>query len=135
MMNSNPPNESAEQFQSEDTGPILLKVSCLLTRRADLTHQEFFNYWTEKHTPMLAKPQPGAPKVYRYTQLHPIADTLPGLNAAPYDGVAEIWFDKLEDAAEMFTSDHYNTVVAKDEENFLDRSKTTFLFSHEKKIF
>ena len=43
----------------------LLKVSCLLTRRSDLTHAEFFRYWTEKHTPMLAKPQPGAPKVYR----------------------------------------------------------------------
>ena len=84
---------------------------------------------------MLAKPQPGAPKVYRYTQLHPISDSVPGLKTAPYDGVAEIWFDKLEDAAEMFTSDHYNTVVVKDEENFLDRSKTTFLFSHEKKIF
>ena len=112
----------------------LLKVSCLLTRRADLTHEEFFRYWTEKHTPMLAKPQPGAPKVYRYIQLRPIAESVPALRTAPYDGVAEIWFASLDDAAAMFTSDHYNTVVAADEENFLDRSKTAFLYSHEAAI-
>ena len=112
----------------------LLKVSCLLTRRADLTHEEFHRYWTEKHTPMLAKPQPDGPKVYRYIQLYPIAENVPALRTAPYDGVAEIWFANLDDAAAMFTSDHYNTVVAADEEKFLDRSKTVFLYSHEKTI-
>ena len=112
----------------------LLKVSCFLTRRPDLSHDEFFRYWTEKHTPMLAKPMPGAPKVYSYVQLQPITETVPALRTAPYDGVAEIWFDDLEGAAAMFTSDHYNTVVAKDEENFLDRSKTTFLYAKEQVI-
>lgn len=112
----------------------LLKVSCLLTRRADLTYEEFLAYWTEKHTPMLAKPAPDGPKVYRYIQLHPISQTVPDLQTAPYDGVAEIWFDKLDDAAAMFTSEHYKTTVAADEEKFLDRSKTLFLYSHEKRI-
>lgn len=121
-----------DNTRTEDT---LLKVSCFLTRRPDLSHDEFHRYWTEVHTPMLAKPMPGAPRVYRYVQLHPIPDHVPALQTAPYDGVAEIWFDSLEDAAAMFTSDHYNTVVAKDEENFLDRSKTTFLYSLEKAIF
>ena len=119
--------------QPQDAGQ-LLKVSCLLTRRADLTHEEFFRYWTEKHTPMLAKPQPGGPQVYRYTQLHPIPESVPALRTALYDGVAEIWFASLGDAAAMFTSDHYNTVVAADEEHFLDRSKTLFLYAHEKAI-
>ena len=89
---------------------------------------------SENHTPMLAKPHPGAPKVYRYVQLHPIAETVPALNTAPYDGVAEIWFENLADAAAMFTSEHYNTVVAADEENFLDPSRTVFLYAKEKTI-
>lgn len=118
---------------SDDEG-LLLKVSCLLTRRADLSHDEFHRYWTETHTPMLAKPMPGAPTVHRYVQLSPIPENVPALHTAPYDGVAEIWFDSLADAAAMFTSDHYNTVVAQDEENFLDRSKTVFLYAHEKTI-
>lgn len=34
----------------------------------------------------------------------------------------------------MFTSDHYRTAVAADEENFLDRSSTVFLYSYETPI-
>lgn len=117
------------------TDGTLLKVSCFLTRRPDLSHDEFHRYWTEVHTPMLAKPMPGAPKVHRYVQLHTIPEDVPALRTAPYDGVAEIWFDSLDDAAAMFTSDQYNTVVAMDEENFLDRSKTAFLYTHEKAVF
>lgn len=109
-------------------------MSCLLTRRADLTHEEFFRYWTEQHTPVLARPQAGGPKVYRYVQLHTIAETVPALPTAPYDGVAEIWFANLADAAARFTSDHYHTVVAAEEEHFLDRSKTVFLYAYEKPI-
>lgn len=120
-----------DNVKSEGT---LLKVSCFLTRRSDLSHDEFFRYWTETHTPMLAKPMPGAPKVYRYVQLYPISEDVPALRTAAYDGVAEIWFDSLEDAAAMFTSDHYNTVVAEDEAKFLDRSKTAFLYAHEKTV-
>ncbi len=119
---------------NQDESTALLKVSCLLTRRSNLTHEQFFRYWTEKHTPMLAKPDPTAPKVYRYVQLQPIPETVPRLKTAPYDGVAEVWFESIEDAAAMFTSEHYNTVVAKDEENFLDRSKTVFLYAMEKTI-
>ena len=116
------------------TDGTMLKVSCFLTRRPDLSHEEFHRYWTEVHTPMLAKPMPGAPKVHRYVQLHPVPQDVPSLKTAPFDGVAEVWFDSLEDAAAMFTSDHYDTVFAKDEENFLDRSKTMFLYSHEKVV-
>ena len=112
-----------------------LKVSAFLTRRPDLSHEEFHRYWTEVHTPMLSTPMPGAPRVYRYVQLHTIPETVPALKTASYDGVAEIWFVNLADAAAMFTSTHYNTVVAADEEKFLDRSKTAFLYTHENVIF
>ncbi len=124
-------NEPKIDHQINDTW---LKVSCFLTRRPDLSHDEFFHYWTEVHTPMLAKPMPGAPTIHRYIQLRTIPEDVPALKTAPYDGVAEIWFDDLAGAAAMFTSDHYNTVVAKDEENFLDRTKTAFLYSYEKSI-
>ena len=83
---------------------------------------------------MLAKPDPAGPRVHRYVQLHPISDTVPALKTATYDGVAEIWLESLEDAAAMFTSEHYETVVARDEENFLDRAKTVFLYAEEKVI-
>lgn len=83
---------------------------------------------------MLAKPMPGAPTIHHYIQLRIIPEDVPVLHTAPYGQVVEIWFDDLAGAAAMFTSDHYNTVVAKDEENFLDRTKTTFLHISEKSI-
>lgn len=117
-----------------DRNETLLKVSCLVTRRPDRTHAEFEQYWTEVHAKMLDKPMPGLPTVHRYVQLHSVPTEASELTVAPYDGVAEIWFDTLEDAVSALTSDHYKAVIAKDEENFLDRSKTVFLFSHEKLI-
>lgn len=35
------------------SGATMLKVSCFLVRRSDLSHEEFFRYWTEKHVPLL----------------------------------------------------------------------------------
>ena len=34
----------------------------------------------------------------------------------------------------MFTSEHYEAVVARDEDQFLDRAKTVFLYAEEKVI-
>lgn len=101
----------------------------------DLTHEEFVRYWTKKHVPLLAKPMPGAPEIAHSIHLHAISETVHGLKTAPYDGAVEIWLENLEDAKALFANEYYITVAGKEEENFLDRSKAAFLFSHEKKIF
>lgn len=91
-------------MSSNDGVGAPLKVSCFLTRRQDLTREQFHQYWTEKHTPMLAKPVEGFPRVLRYVQLHPVSGGVAALYTAAYDDVAEIWFESLADAAAMFTS-------------------------------
>lgn len=113
----------------------MIKISIFLTRRADLTRAEFTEYWTKHHTPMLAELPPGAVKVARYVQLQPVEDRIPGMRTADYDGVAELWVDSVADAAQWFTSDTYSTVIAADEENFLDRTKTQYLYATEETIF
>ena len=113
----------------------MIKISIFLTRRSDLTHAEFVTYWTEKHTPMLADLPPGAVQVHRYVQLEPTDDEIPGVATAAFDGVAELWVDSVADAAKWFTSETYETVIAADEENFLDRSATRFLYATENVVF
>ncbi|MFC4334735.1 EthD domain-containing protein [Salininema proteolyticum] len=113
----------------------MIKLSIFLTRRADLTHEEFVDYWTNKHTPLIAGLPGGEVPVRRYIQLLPTGDEIPGVATAPYDGVAEVWVDDIADAAGWFTSDTYNTLVAPDEENFIDRTKTRFLYAEESPIF
>ena len=113
----------------------MTKVSIFLTRRSGSTHQEFVDYWTHKHTPLLASLPGGEVPVRRYVQLLPTDDSIPGVETSSYDGVAELWVDTAHDAEQWFTSDTYNTTIAADEENFLDRSKTRFLYATEQTIF
>lgn len=112
----------------------MIKISIFLTRRADLTHEEFLDYW-QKHTALITSVPGGEVQVRRYVQLLPTDDEIPGISTAVYDGVAEVWVDSIADAARWFTSDTYTTTVAADEENFLDRSKTRFLYATESPIF
>lgn len=113
----------------------MIKISIFLTRRADLTHEEFVTYWTQKHTPLIGSLPAGAVPVSRYVQLLPTDDEIPGVATSSYDGVAEVWVDSVADAAAWFTSETYETVVAADEENFLDRSQTRFLYAVESPVF
>lgn len=113
----------------------MIKISALLTRRPDLSHQEFLDYWTHKHTPMVASLPAGAANIHKYIQLLATEDAITGITTAPYDGVAELWVDSIEDATAWFTSETYTTVIAADEENFLDRTKTRFLYAEEQLIF
>jgi uncharacterized protein (TIGR02118 family) len=113
----------------------MIKISALRTRRPDLGRPEFLDYWTQKHTPMVASLPGGATGVHKYTQLLATEDGIEGITTAPYDGVAELWVDSVEDAAAWFTGEAYNTVIAADEESFLDRTKTRFLYTVEQPIF
>ena len=69
-----------------------------------------------------------------YTQQHSLNNVPGGLPILPYDGVAELWFDNLSSAMATFTHKDYASIVAKDEENFLDRTKTVIFLSSESRI-
>ncbi|PXX61783.1 uncharacterized protein (TIGR02118 family) [Nocardia tenerifensis] len=92
-------------------------------------------YWTNKHTPLIASLPGGEVPVRRYVQLLPTDDEIPGVHSVFYDGVAEVWVDDIADAARWFTSDTYTTTVAADEEQFIDRTQTGFLYTTETPIF
>lgn len=113
----------------------MIKLSIFLTRRPDLTHDQFTTYWTQHHTPLLGSLPPGAVRVHRYVQLQPTQGEIPGFATADYDGVAELWVDSVADAANWFTSETYKTLIATDELNFLDRDRTRFFYATEDVVF
>src|SRR5512138_3778811 len=109
----------------------MIRVNVYLWRKQGTTLQEFSDYWTQKDWPLIAA-QPGSgDHSVAYTQLHRQDLDLPGVPLADHDGVAQITFDRVEGALAFFTSDSYTNVIAKDEENFLDRSRTRILFASE----
>ncbi|RZL82533.1 MAG: EthD family reductase [Sphingomonas sp.] len=107
----------------------MIKLSFFLTRRSDLTHEQFTRYWLDRHAPLLE----GLPEVQlnvrKYVQQDALKGLPPSLPVAPFDGVAELWFDDMEALNATLAAGSYATLVAEDEEKFLDRSKTSILLS------
>ena len=70
----------------------MIKSISLLTRRPELTHEQFMTHWVEIHAP-LAHAVPG---LRRYIQNH-IRDerTRPDIatTEVAVDGIAELWYD------------------------------------------
>lgn len=89
----------------------MIKTVTLLTRRADLTREQFHQHWKNVHAPLVL----AMPKVRRYVQCRPLE--VPG-RQAPCDGVAEVWYDSVEDFLATADSPEYARLLA-DEKNFM----------------
>jgi uncharacterized protein (TIGR02118 family) len=110
----------------------MIKMSLFLTRRADLTFAQFSDYWMNVHWPIVQTVPEVMANTIRYTQQHNIGGVPEGVPAAPFDGYAEAWFPDMDAVYKVIGSPKWAEVVAKDDEEFLDRSKTLVLFSEEK---
>jgi uncharacterized protein (TIGR02118 family) len=112
----------------------MIKVSVFLTRRPDLTHEQFSQYWEKKHAPLVMSLDVFKAHVRRYNQLHSLDNVPETFPVVPYDGVAELWLDDLSSIMTISGHQDYASIVEKDEENFLDRSKTVMFVSSESRI-
>lgn len=72
----------------------MIKRISLLTRRPELTHDEFVRHWLTVHGP-LARHVPG---IRRYVQSHIQGESVRADIPAPeieIDGIAELWYDSV----------------------------------------
>lgn len=120
----------------------MIKLVFALRRRSDLTVEEFQAYWREMHAPLVAE-RADVLKIRRYVQCH-TAD-LDGLHdafrrrnggaPAPFDGVAELWFDSLDDvggddpAAQVAQAE-----LLADEANFIDLANSPMWLATENEV-
>ena len=111
----------------------MIKCSVFLTRRPGISHREFISYCTNHHARLLLSLEEFTSAVRRYTQQHPL-ESPAGVPEAPYDGIAELWLDDMDSLQRAFGHEVYASVVAADEERFLDRAKTVMLITEEKYI-
>ena len=68
----------------------MVKIVALIKRRPGLNREEFSRYWATIHGPLAVGPK-GPPAVKRYTHTDWLVQ--PDGTPAPFDGVAEMWFD------------------------------------------
>lgn len=82
----------------------MVKVMILLTRRPDLTHEEFVQWWLERHIVIAGD----LPHVRKAT-LNVVLDDP---DAAGFDGVGELWFDSITDMEAAYASEVGRAVIA-----------------------
>jgi uncharacterized protein (TIGR02118 family) len=75
----------------------VFKAMISLTRRDDMTHDEFVRWWLDEHV-ALASTLPGVRKV-----VFNVVDD--GFDEAGVDGVSELWFDTRADFDTAYASE------------------------------
>jgi uncharacterized protein (TIGR02118 family) len=106
----------------------MIKLVYCITKKPGLTDEEFFQYWLNIHGPLGAR-IPGLRKLVQSHRLTVPADNYPPV----YDGVAELWFDSIEDLLAARQSPEWEA-SSEDEANFIDRDKVAYLVSDERVI-
>lgn len=121
----------------------MIKLTFCLRRRADLTLEQFQAYWRDRHAPLVAEVAPLL-RIRRYVQSHSFADprlagtaNARGATVQPYDGVAELFWDSVDDL--MAVNDSKDARAAglrllEDERNFIDLSQSPLFWVREHHI-
>jgi uncharacterized protein (TIGR02118 family) len=105
----------------------MIKVVVLLSRREDMSREEFERYAREEHRPLVTK-LPGLRRLV-------VSRVLPNPNGPPpaFDAVAEDWFDDLAAMGAAFESPEGQAVIA-DAPNFLDMGRFQLLVVEEQDV-
>ncbi|KAI9011829.1 hypothetical protein DFJ74DRAFT_684757 [Hyaloraphidium curvatum] len=122
----------------------MLKLVYVITRRPDLTPEQFYDYWLNTHGP-LVRSQAKTLRLRKYIQSHLIVDS-PANEALrsvrgmlpPVDGITEVWWDSIEDFRAAYATPE-GAIAAKildeDESKFIDFKNSQVFFTEEHVIF
>jgi hypothetical protein len=105
--------------------------------------EEFHRYWLEERYP-LARRLVESLRARRYVQTHTVAPELNAQLAATrdtaeaFDGLAEVWWDSLEDLISTFTSDEgqeAGRALINDEAKFIDFGRSSLFRTEDNVIW
>jgi len=120
----------------------VVKLCFALRRRPELSREEFQRTWRSDHAPLVEKHRK-ALRIRRYVQVHSIDDAL---NAAlqqsrggpePFDGIAELWWDSLEELKAAMATPEGAAAGAEllaDERRFIDLQHSPLWLAREHEI-
>jgi hypothetical protein len=118
----------------------MIKLVYCLTRREDVSPEEFYRYWLEEHGPKV-RSVAKAIGAARYVQSHTV---LPEQNEAirktrglepPYDGITEVWYDPDAPGGTPEERAAAAKLLLEDESTFIDFSRSRVFMTEEHVIF
>ncbi len=120
----------------------MVKLVYCLRRLPHLSREEFQKYWFEKHGP-LVKSKQEILRIRRYVQVHTLDDPINKLaqeregRPDPYDGVAELWWDSIEDLqanADSPERQQAGQELREDEMKFIDLPRSPVWIAQERPV-
>ena len=118
----------------------MIKLVFTLRRKDGMSREEFQRYWREEHAPLVRRLAETL-RIRRYVQTHARDTDLDealaasrGSEARAYDGVAELWWDSLEELMAGFSSEAGQAAGAEllaDEAKFIDLARSPLWLGEE----
>jgi len=101
----------------------MIKRVSFIRRKAGMTKAEFFAHWTGPHA-NIVRQMPGV----RGLRFGDVQSWTPA--EAAWDGVGEVWFDSMEDAARAFATEPYASQLVEDRKKFMGEAQSCFVVEH-----
>ena len=121
----------------------MVKLTFVIRRKPEVAEEEFHRYWSEDHAQLVSSLAETL-RIRRYVQSHrietPIDEALAesrGITAEPHDGVAELWWDSVEDLVAVMSDEAglaASAALLEDEARFIDLPASTIWFNEEHEI-
>ena len=117
----------------------MIKLTFCLHRLPSLSREAFQIYWRERHAPLVAK-HATVLRIRRYVQTHaltlPFNEAIRASREAPemYDGIAELWWDSLDDLTASGQSEEARAAgleLLEDERKFIDLARSPLWLNEE----
>lgn len=109
----------------------MVRLTCLLRRKAGLSPTEFHEHWRTVHGPLVRSSRSGS-HVLRYEQHpRPLSD-YSGEDDPGYDGVTVQWFASMDEYRAHMAEDF--AVVWADIETFLDTERLEFVVTEDPRV-
>ena len=121
----------------------MIKLTFALVRRPEFTRETFQAYWFDHHAPLVASVKEVL-RIRRYVQLHSlpadISEPLRRIRGGPedFDGVAQLWWDSLEDMAAIGADPaaaEAGRLLLEDERKFIDLARSPLWWGEERVVF
>jgi uncharacterized protein (TIGR02118 family) len=109
----------------------MIKYIICATRKAGMTREEFSAYWRHQHGPLVKSVPEFMRHVRKYVQCHLVGGAVPLGAAGDYDGVAELWFDSVDELVSAFNEPRYLEIIRPDERKFVDLNKCISFITEE----
>ena len=116
----------------------MIKMSYTLRRQTGMSREAFQRYWREEHAPLVKRVQADL-RLQRYAQVHMFVDAgrdpdsaRGAMEEAP-DGIAELWWESLDDLqAAMATPEgqRADALLVEDEAKFIDFARSSMGFGN-----